>query len=119
MSINGYPLDKTVSDTNLFCWFRYLERVSFFVPAEREKCMTDKTEEINITFLQKVAALGVVVLIATIIFAIVGAISGHPTVNRRQIGLSRTAGEVGSRLILIAQSLIMIKLITMVQRVIK
>ncbi len=34
MSINGHPLDKTVRDANLFCWFRHLERVSFFVPAE-------------------------------------------------------------------------------------
>ena len=34
VSINGHPLDKTVRDANLFCWFRHLERVSFFVPAE-------------------------------------------------------------------------------------
>jgi len=44
--------------------------------------MTDKTEEINIPFYQKVAALGVVVLIAIIIFAIVGAVSGHPTAQQ-------------------------------------
>ena len=34
VSINGHPLDKTDRDANLFCWFRHLERVSFFVPAE-------------------------------------------------------------------------------------
>jgi len=34
VSTNGHPLDKTVRDANLFCWFRHLERVSFFVPAE-------------------------------------------------------------------------------------
>ena len=34
VSTNGHPLDKTVSDANLFCRFRHLERVSFFVPAE-------------------------------------------------------------------------------------
>lgn len=34
VSTNGHPLDKTVRDANLFCWFRHLERVSFFIPAE-------------------------------------------------------------------------------------
>ena|SRR3990167_11406214 len=34
VSTNGHPLDKTVRDANLFCWFRHLERVSFFVSAE-------------------------------------------------------------------------------------
>jgi len=32
VSTNGHPLDKTVRDANLFCWFRHLERVSFFIP---------------------------------------------------------------------------------------
>lgn len=34
VSKNGHPFNKQLGH-NLFCWFRHLERVSFFIPAER------------------------------------------------------------------------------------
>ena len=79
VSANGHPLDKTVRDANLFCWFRHLERVSFFVPAESEDSVTKSTEEIDIPLYQKAIALSAVVLIAVIIFIVGGAIFGHST----------------------------------------
>ena len=54
--INEHPFDKTVRDANLFCWFRRLERVSFFVPAESEDCVasgvyaSDQLSQANATY---------------------------------------------------------------------
>lgn len=78
VSTSGHPLDKTVRDANLFCWLRHLERVSFFV-SQKAILMAEKNEEIDIPWYQKVITIGIVVLVAVIIFMIIGAISEKPS----------------------------------------
>jgi len=80
VSINGHPLDKTVRDANLFCWFRHLERVSFFVPAES----WDMFKRIAII-------LGSTILLALIVGAISLCITGGSNPDKASELMKQTA----------------------------